>query len=305
MARTPLQYTWLVLLLMLATGLSILATTVGGTLLQSQEDRIRYELPTDMRVTGIPLYTPGGLSGVMDKYLQSPDISSASLAIRTSGYVNGGAVQVFALESEKVTELDWYFRKDFSETSLDEVMSALNPSDFSKKIVIPDGSSTIGLWAKPEKPNPNLALWLVFEDESGRIKTVSMGKLGHSDWRLHTGKLPSSGPQQELELVSIQIFRSGVATSARAGSLWIDDIYVTTEDPDSIWANEERILIDFEQQSPQWVPIVTANLSRDKFSVTNNIAYNGVRSGLFTYGTDTALGAVSYTHLTLPTSDLV
>ena len=290
MARNPLQYTWLVLLLMLATGLSILATTVGGTLLQSQEDRIRYELPTDMRVTGIPLYTPGGLSGVMDKYLKSPDISSASLAIRTSGYVNGGAVQVFALESEKVTELDWYFREDFSEISLDEVMSALNPSDFSKKIVIPDGSSTIGLWAKPEKPNPNLALWLVFEDESGRIKTVSMGKLGHSDWRLHTGKLPSSGPQQELELVSIQLFRSGVATTARAGSLWIDDIYVSTEDPDSIWANEKRILIDFEQQSPQWIPIVTANLSRDKFSVTNNIAYNGVRSGLFTYGTDTALG---------------
>jgi ABC-type lipoprotein release transport system permease subunit len=289
MARNPLQYTWLVILLVLATGLSILATTVGGTLLQSQEDRIQYELPTDMRVSGIPLYTPGGLSGVMDKYLESPDISAASLAIRTSGYVNGRAVQVFALESAKTTELDWYFREDFSETSLADVMSVLSPSDFSKRVVLPDGSSTIGLWVKPGNPNPNLAIWVVLEDKSGRIETISMGKLGHSDWRLHTGKLPSR-PDQSFELVSIQVFRSGVATSARAGSLWIDDIYVTTDDSNSVWANEERILIDFEQHSPQWVPIITSSLSRDKFSVTNKDAYNGVRSGLFAYGKDTALG---------------
>ncbi|HIC68584.1 MAG TPA: FtsX-like permease family protein, partial [Candidatus Latescibacteria bacterium] len=40
MARNPLQYTWLIVLLLLATGLAVLSTTVGGSLDKSQRDRI-------------------------------------------------------------------------------------------------------------------------------------------------------------------------------------------------------------------------------------------------------------------------
>ena len=58
MGRNPLQYTWLVLLLVLVTGLGILATTVGGTLTQSRTERILYEVGTDIRVTGQPAVHP-------------------------------------------------------------------------------------------------------------------------------------------------------------------------------------------------------------------------------------------------------
>ena len=56
MARNPLQYSWLVLLLVLVTGLGVLATTVGGTLDRSQVDRINYEVGADIRISGVPAY---------------------------------------------------------------------------------------------------------------------------------------------------------------------------------------------------------------------------------------------------------
>ncbi len=62
MSRNPLQYTWLILLLVLATGLGILATTVGGTLERSQIERVLFEEGADLRVTA-SLLAQGGSAG--------------------------------------------------------------------------------------------------------------------------------------------------------------------------------------------------------------------------------------------------
>ena len=61
MARNPLQYSWLVLLIVMVTGLGVLATTVGGTLDRSYEERILYETGADLRVTAFQPTSPNPL----------------------------------------------------------------------------------------------------------------------------------------------------------------------------------------------------------------------------------------------------
>ena len=59
MGRNPLQYTWLVLLLVMVTGMGYLATTVGGTLSRSHEERILYDVAADFRIGGLEGSAPG------------------------------------------------------------------------------------------------------------------------------------------------------------------------------------------------------------------------------------------------------
>ena len=69
MARNPLQYSWLILLLVLVSGIGILATTVGATLDRSYEERIRYEVGADVRVSGLPAYfgrRDGGIKNIYE-----------------------------------------------------------------------------------------------------------------------------------------------------------------------------------------------------------------------------------------------
>ena len=63
MARSPTQYTWVILLIVLATGLALLATTVGGTLERSQRERVLYDLAADVHVADVRASRRGGIGG--------------------------------------------------------------------------------------------------------------------------------------------------------------------------------------------------------------------------------------------------
>ena len=52
MARNPVQYNWLVLLMILVTGVAVLAATIGETFERGRLDSLRYEAGADLRVTG-------------------------------------------------------------------------------------------------------------------------------------------------------------------------------------------------------------------------------------------------------------
>jgi hypothetical protein len=125
---------------------------------------------------------------------------------------------------------------------------------------------------------------MVLEDGEGKMKTVSLGTLDHTEWRLHTGKIPGKA-KSPFELVSVQLFMAAMGASMKSGSLWLDDIHVTVG-PDG----EEQVLEDFEQRLVRWLPIVTSELSQDSVSATSLVAHRGNNSGRFTYGKETAMG---------------
>ena len=321
MARNPLQYTWLMLLIVLATGLGIVTTTVGGTLEASQRERILYDLPSHVRVSNAPRFLPNPVSLQEFKATQiaSPDVAEAALAYRTNGSVGPQNLQVLGVESRSFPEVSW-FRDDFSTFSLFEAMAALLPISEAERIEIPAGAESIGAWIKPAAPYPNLYLWMVLEDSTGAMKTVSLGqtgKPGEAVWSLAQAEIPK-GLEPPLYLASVQVHEPGsrslaLATAASTGvygaagagrivsgfsassdqergAILLDHIHVT-----GVPGYDEFVIEGFEDEIV-WTPIVTSALETDDESdaessyVSNFIeaqtldAHDGDSAGVLWFG---------------------
>ncbi len=286
MARNPLQYSWLVLLLVMVTGLGLLAARVGGTLKLSHEERIRYDVAADLRVSNIPEFMTRGRTDLKERFLTIPGVQSVSLTHRSMGSLGTSSIgrqfQVLAVESQDFPYISWY-RDDFSERPLTDVMRALQFRSLSAHLTIPEDATSIGVWVKPEKFYPNVSLRLIVEDARGSISALFLGPLGDPDWTLMSTEMPRIGVPP-LKLVSVQISEPGFGPSATPGSILLDDIHVTKDaDP------EVEVLDDFEGPV-RWSVLPTSIISSDSISNSITEVLNGNGAGLFSFGKDTDRG---------------
>ena len=282
MARNPLQYTWLILLLVMATGVGVLSTTVGGTLELSQQERVLYDVGADYRISDLSTPSiPGGIQELRKTYLTIPGVTSASMAFRDTGSLGAVSTQILALESDVFPYMAW-FRDDFSNTSLAGLMGALQLHPQVAPIEIPESATQIGLWIRPEEIYTRIRLYIVVEDSVGATQIVFMGELDQDEWHLKRGVLPSN-MQPPLQLVSVQIFESGFGPTGTPGSFALDDIHVVLGS-----SGEEVILEDFERQM-RWSPIITSPFLADRISVSFGNAHDG-QSGVYTFGRDNING---------------
>ena len=283
MGRNPLQYTWLVLLLVLVTGLGILATTVGGTLQKSQAERIMYEVGTDIRMIGSPLFISGGMRRLADTFEREPSITLASVALRTSGSVGPNPIEVLAVDVGRFPDMAWY-REDFSDQTLMEVMGDLQLSG-SIGLTIPNLAVGIGVWVKSFVESDALSLWAVLVDGSGQIETLTLGPLGGSDWHVLRADLPP-GMIDPVRLVSIQIFEPGYGSGqmgsgssvSTSGTILMDRIHSVMDSKDS-----EEVLDDFEG-SIDLTPIITSQIPTDKVQNFSSDTFDGKQAAYFSFG---------------------
>ena len=288
MARNPLQYTWLVLLLVMVAGVGILSTTVGGTLEESQKDRIEYQVAGDIRVTDVDGYAPGGRSELKDRYLSVPGVTSVSLALRQHALAGPARIEMLAVESLEFPYISWY-RDDFSAGPLSGVMVDLRSHRMVEKIAVPEGADTIGAWVRPEERYPAISLWMVIEDGRGIMTPVSLGRLGEPEWQLVSTRIPP-GLKPPLNLVSVQIFEPGLGSVLTRGKLRVDDIHVTVG-ADST----EHVIEDFER-GLRWTPIITSALAPDRILLAADDVHAGMRAGLFSFGEDNIQGVRGFYH---------
>ncbi len=291
MARNPLQYSWLVLLLVLVTGLGVLSTTVGGTLNRSQEERILYEVAADVRVTGVPGYIAAGREALKQRYLSVDGVTSVSMGLRGRGSLGanslGDRFEILALESQDFHYISWY-RDDFSTASLPGVMRELSPGSFNEPVMLPDEATSIGMWVKPRDAYRAMFLWVVLQDSRGIADTITLGPLEHTDWQLKTTAIPRS-LIRPIQLVSVQIFEPVFGPAGTPGLLLLDDIQ-------AIGPNGETTVVeDFEGQI-RWTTLATTRLSSDIVGVTRQEVYGGSRSGVFSFGKDTDRGIRGFYH---------
>ena len=283
MARNPLQYTWLVLLLVLVTGVGLLSTTVGGTLERSQRERVYYEVAADIRARVLEDDLDGGRGALKERSLETPGVAEASLALRTKGRVGPVKVEVLALESGVFPFITWY-RDDFSSRPLPEVMRSLKTGALLERIRVPEGATTIGLWVKPEERySSSISAWIVVEDGAGSVRTVTLGELGPPEWHPLRAAIPSY-LRPPVHLVSVQISEPGFGAVLTPGSVLFDDIH-TINGPEGA----EQVLEDFEGEM-RWMQIVTSALSSDLVQSTREDSHGGETAAVFSYGKENVRG---------------
>lgn len=298
-SRNPLQYSWLVLLLVMTTGVGVLATTVGGTLERNQTDRAQYDAGADVRISlrDDPFLSQFPIETLLDRYRAVPGVRTVSPAYREPRFGRSDGVELFAVDSREFSFLSWY-REDFSEQPLGEIMRALNAHPPPERIVLPEDTVSIGLWTKLRQPIEQLWVQVVLQEGDGELTTLSLGQLwepppGQSanpdssvivipdeqpepQWKLLRRSL-SRSLQHPVSLVSVQLYEARIGTLT-PGTLLIDNIHVETAN-----SNEQVILEDFEGLF-RWTPIVTSGLAPDRLYSFGGDAQDGARSAMFRFG---------------------
>lgn len=295
MSRNPLQYSWMVLLLVLVTGLGILSTTVGGTLDRSHEEQALYDVGADIRVTDISGDIAPGTRKLKELYLTIPGVTAVNMGFRARGKVGTGATglqfEALGVESQDFPYITWY-RDDFSRRPLGEVMRDLSSGGLVAPLTVGDGAARIGVWVRPKEPYGALFLWLVVEDARGIVTTLSLTDLGFAEWRRLQTDIPQS-LQPPVKLVSVQIFEHGYGPTGTVGSILLDDIHYVGP------LGDEQVMDDFEGQM-DWLPLVTAAVSGDFVRPTTDDAHSGTRSGVYSFGKETNAGLRGIHHRSAP-----
>ena len=273
MARNPVQYNWLVLLMILVTGVAVLAATIGETFERGRLDSLRYEVGADLRVTGVH-QAPGGAQAVREQNVAPFGVNSA-VAYRTVGSVGTERVHILAVEPEEFGQVSWY-REDFSGGPLEDLVGRLAPEPRSPLISIPRDAETIGLWVRPVGLRAPQSIAVVLSDPQGETQLAFLGTASGADWQLLRTEVPAAeGP---LHLASVVTFESPGLDLPLAGSIQIDDLHVTAG-----VLQEEIVLEDFEG-GRTWVPIALSTLATESQFAQVGDAYSGSGAGLFSFG---------------------
>ena len=286
MARNPLQYSWLILLLVLVTGLGVMATTVGGTLERSHQERVSYVVPTDIRISNIPSYKAGNNERLREEYLGVPGVTAVTMALRGRARLGNDEeatpFEVLAVEPAFFGRSSWY-RDDFSPRSLTSVMGSLQHATPVDPIDLPMGSTSLGVWIKPFDIYLGVSLWMVLEDKNGWMTTLSFGGLGEPGWHLVRTDIPDF-MEPPLQILAVQLTERGFGPTATPGTIALDDIHVVLGE-----SGEVRVLDDFDD-SKGWTPMTTSVISTDTLSLTTDGAHRGNAAVLFTFGKETDFG---------------
>jgi hypothetical protein len=203
MTRAPMQYSRLILLLLLATAVGMFAAGYRATLERGYDDRSAFEAGAPSRLESIR--QPSGLSNdaLKDRVASVFEASDISLAIRASG-----SYQVTQFTSQSITMLGVvpgeferlaFWRDDFAGPSLGSLLARLKlpEAERPQPIVIPAGSRQIGLWAQFPLANNVGSLGIRTKDENGvfwdyNLVTGTPARAG--EWRFFVADL--TRPQQ-------------------------------------------------------------------------------------------------------------
>ena len=289
MARNPIHYSRLILLLMMAASVGMFSASFLGTLDQSYSERIAYASGADVRLESPQAYGMGK-QAMIEQYSEVQGIERLSLAYRgtaTVGTFTQTDAQILAVDPSTFGDVVWY-RDDFSSRPVPDLMGVLSKDTIvDSGILLPDGVDAIGLWIAPVyEPNARLTLLARVQDGRGYYLDITLGSPQYSDWQYIEGSLYDSLgnlPVGPLRLRSIYLSFGGGSASGMQG-LYLDDLQVRGPDfPDSV------VVEDFEDVS-EWTAVsenqgsqAGQSATQDSISRQSTIVYDGTYSGKYTW----------------------
>lgn len=315
MARNPAHYARLSLLIILTTGLGIFASSFGATLGLSFEQRVLHETGSPVRIVGAKLntkcmsrgrwddanpYSRGtchtevpidGPAQLGETFGRVEGVTLATQALRARGQdlskTWGDDYEMLAMNMDTAAEVAW-FREDFSDTPMTQLLASLNVSAKPEGLVLPKGAHAIGVRIKADRRQPSVKVTARVKNAQGRYSTYVLGNVTSSDWMVLMEDVDFGIRQLPefdlpLEIVSIGIHETGVARRLRSGSIIIDDIRVSRPSGDGAHRQDEVVIVEAFDDISDWAVLrVTADASRDAFDATD-VGLSGGGAGLFSW----------------------
>lgn len=304
MARNPVHYSRLILLLVMAASVGMFSATFLGTLDKSYVERTSYEAGGDVRLTYLN-DSHASKSTLEQRYAEIEGVDNTVVAYRNNGRVGTMFTEtefvILAVDPVRMKEIAW-FREDFADISLDEAMAYLEQDmPVEEGIPIPEGAETIGIWVLSDVDNLPVTVYARVKDGKGRYIDLEMGspvqpvrdpetlKAENATWQfierritLFTSDELLPSPMR-ISCLYVQTEGSGGGFSGGLQSLYLDDLQVNGPT-----FPEPVILEDFEsveewQVSPDEMSgsLSGGQSSLGTFRVDNSVVHSGVTSGRF------------------------
>jgi len=302
MARNPMHYGRLVLLLMMAASVGMFSASFLGTLERSYDERAMYQSGSDVRLSGTYEYRTGK-EALLELYSEVPGVEAVSLGYRGSGVMGSLFTQVdldfMAVDPATFGDVAW-FRDDFGRSSLSELMAVLAEDQPSENgLVLPDGTESIGVWVYPVQPHPGLTLTIRLKDGKGHYIDYELGTPATEDWHyLETDLVRpifDTVPPPPLTLQCIHARVKAVDSRARENprAVYLDNLQVNGS-----FTSEPVVVEDFEDVSG-WVTIADESAggsaagtpsTRDTIAASTEVVHDGVTSGKLTWAQTRSFG---------------
>lgn len=233
MARNPVHYSRLILLLVMAASVGVFSATFLGTLERSYNERARYTAGSDVRLARLLDWnTPKGT--LQQRYSTVPGVEKVSPAYRGSGTVGTLFTQtdstVLAVEPAAMNNIAWY-RDDFAGRPLPEIMSILiKDAPIQQGLKLPDGTRAIGLWVYPDEGNVKTTVYISITDSQGRHIDFNLGSTANQSWHYLEADLTSfwnqSAPPSPLYLDIIYARPGGSGGFSSIQGIYFDNLQV-------------------------------------------------------------------------------
>ena len=257
LARDPLPYSSLTVIVMLAAALGVFGSAFQSTLSRSEQEQALYDHGGDLVVTRVT-FSP---TRQKERFRELVSLGG----VETISPVNRGRARlvdllpntqatVLAVDPVTLPETSWY-RDDFSTTSdgLSELLAPLRRgrsalpdristgapllrANLDSGVPIPDEATGVGLWVRTEVAGPGPALhssnlWMRLADAKGSYRNVDLGTLpiqseGPGEgWAFLQGPLPLDSTYLKPPFSIVAIFISGRTFSRMPpGAIGMDDI---------------------------------------------------------------------------------
>ncbi len=268
MAREPLAYAALAVLLMLATALGVFAAAFGATLRRGQADITRYRIGGEVVVPGnLASLDVQGLDEVVPVY-------RGRLGTRADPQ-GVGAYSLMAVAPSDVQKVAW-FRGDFADKGLEEALRPLRePLPVDPGTPIPEKATTLGIWTKGQRAYGGYELRLRLRDSGGRHMTLRMGELSNDSWAYLESPLPPEGVLEPPLYLTGMFIRGSAITGFGGGWLALDDLTAEVEG--------QPVIVDEFESTGKWVVMPDLGTAPDVLNATSAGAHSGQQGLVLTW----------------------
>ncbi|MEE8419079.1 MAG: FtsX-like permease family protein, partial [Dehalococcoidales bacterium] len=177
-ARNPIHYGRLILLLIMAGSVGMFSATFLGTLERSYDERVLFSAGSDVR---LEKFREWGTTkkALQEQYSGLPGVVDSSFANRIDGRVGTmfteTTLNLLAVDASNFSRISWY-REDFSDKPLAELMDLLAADEpIEQGLKLPEGAETLGIQVYPEMGNPEIRVIATIKDDNGRYREYDLG----------------------------------------------------------------------------------------------------------------------------------